>query len=245
MKSVLVTGGLGFIGSHLVDELIKKSYSVTVLDNMSNNKIQYPATELIINDIRTFNTDRKFDYVIHLAAIATINPEFNPELFSVNCYGFENIYRNIKYGNFIYASSAAAINKKNDYGKSKAHNEYIAKNGLGLRFFNVYGERDNGVVGKLLKPNPVIYGGTQTRDFIYVKDVVRTIIENLNKKGIIEVGTGVETSINELSKIIGGNFTRLKGNDFEEQRSVCYNPIRYDYNINQGIIEMIHNEKNN
>lgn len=237
MKTVLVTGGLGFIGSHLVESL-KHKYSVTVLDNMSNNKVQNLNSELIIDDIRTFKTDRYFDYVVHLAAIAAISPDFNPEVFSVNCYGFENIYRNVKCGNFIYASSAAAINKKNDYGKTKAHNEYVAKDGLGLRFFNVYGKNDNGVVGKLLKPNPVIYGGTQTRDFIYVKDVVRTLIENIDKKGIIEVGTGIETSIYELSKIIGGTFNIMKGNDYEEQRSVCHNPVRCEYNINQGINEM-------
>ena len=114
MKSVLVTGGLGFIGSHLVDELIKKSYSVTVLDNKSNNKVKNLKDSVwtIIDDIRGFSTNIYFDYVIHLAAIATISPEFNPELFSVNCHGFENIYHNIMCSNFIYASSAAAINKK-------------------------------------------------------------------------------------------------------------------------------------
>lgn len=236
-KTVLITGGLGFIGSHLTEALIN-DYSVTVLDNLSNNKINKVDCELIIGDIRTYRTNKYFDYAINLAAIATISPEFNPELFSVNCYGFENLYNNIYCGNFIYASSAAAINKLNDYGKTKAHNEYVAKNGLGLRFFNVYGKNDNGVVGKLLKPNAVIYGGSQTRDFIYVKDLVNFIKGNLNNKGVLEVGTGVETSINELSKIIGGEFRFEKGNDFEEQRSVCLNPIKCEYSLEQGLIDL-------
>ena len=236
MKTILITGGLGFIGSHLTNAL-KENYTVTILDNKSNNKIDNTDCELIIDDIRTFKTERHFDYVIHLAAIASISSEFNPELYSVNCAGFENIYHNVKCGKFIYASSAAAINKANDYGKTKAHNEHIAKDGLGFRFFNVYGENDNGVVGKLFKPGAKIYGGLQTRDFIYVKDVVNFIIDNIDKKGVIEVGTGVETPLYMLAKMIDNKIEFVKGNTFEEQRSVCFNPIDKFTSLYDGLIK--------
>lgn len=241
-KTMLITGGLGFIGSHLF-EAVKNDYTITILDNMSNNKtslIPYSSCNLTIGDIRTFKTDLYFDYVIHLAAIATISNEFDPLLYSVNCAGFENIYRNVKCGNFIYASSAAAIFKKNEYGKTKAHNEYIANDGLGFRFFNVYGERDNGVVRKLLKHRAVIYGGDQTRDFIYIKDVIDCIISNIDKKGILAVGTGVETSIIQLSVLIDSkkDYTLLPENEFEEKRSVCRKPIQYKYSLLEGLKDM-------
>lgn len=230
MKSVLITGGLGFIGSHLAERM-RDEYNVTLLDNLSNNKVNgVKGCTLIVSDIRTFQTDEHFDYVIHLGAIALISNEFNPRLYSVNVSGFDNIF-NVSCGNFIYASSAAAINKLNDYGKTKAHNEWMGQNALGFRFFNVWGERDNGVVGKLLKGNAIVYGGGQTRDFVHVLDVVDCIVNSLDAKGIIEVGTGVETSIKELADLIGLPYTIEPAKDFEEKRSVCLNPIQYKYDI--------------
>lgn len=238
MKSCLISGGLGFIGSH-VYEAMKDDYDITIVDNHSNNKITAKDVNCLVvdSDIRDYYSNQIFDYVIHLAAIASINPEFDPELYSVNIHGFENIH-GLYYRNFIYASSAAAINKLNDYGKTKAHNEHIARLDLGFRFFNVYGKRDNGIVGKLLKPNPVIFGGTQTRDFVYVKDVVDTILSNLDKKGIIEVGTGIETSINELASIMNIAAEIKPYKEFEERRSVCLNPIEYKYTLAQGLEDM-------
>lgn len=235
MKSVLITGGLGFVGSHLAERL-GGHYSVTLLDNLSNNKVkEIKGCSLIIADIRTFKTDEHFDYVIHLGAIASISNEFNPQLYSVNVSGFDNIFK-ISCDKFIYASSTAAINQANDYGKTKAHNEWMGQNALGFRFFNVWGERDNGVVGKLLKGNAVVYGGNQTRDFIHISDVVDCIVSNLDAKGIIEVGTGVETSIKELADMIGKPYTIAEPKDFEEQRSVCLNPIKYKVKLNENLI---------
>lgn len=236
--NILITGGLGFIGSHLYERL-KDDYSITILDNFTNNKINEVDCELIIGDIRTFRTDEVFDYVIHLAAIASISPEFNPELYSVNVAGFENIYRHVKTNNFIYASSAAAINKANHYGITKAINEHTAKDSLGLRFFNVYGKRDNGVVGKLCKGNGIVFGGNQTRDFIHVNDITNFIARNLDRKGLVELGTGIETPIKELAKIIGKPFSFSTPKEYEEQRSVCFNPINCNYKLKDGIKEVL------
>lgn len=235
MKSVLITGGLGFIGSHLLEEL-KDKYNVTVIDNYSNNKIdKFEYAKIINADIRYYCDNNTYDYVINLAAIATLSNEFDPELLSVNCAGFENIYRNIKCKNFIYISSAAAINKLSDYGKTKAHNEFTAKDSLGFRLFNVYGERDNGVVGKIKKGSAVVYGGNQTRDFIYVKDVVKCIVNNIDEKGVIEVGTGIETSIKDLATLIGHDYRVEPEKEWEEKRSVCLNPIDYKYKLIEGL----------
>lgn len=222
---ILITGGLGFIGSHLAERL-RHEHDVTIIDNFSNNKVDsVKGCYVFKDDIRTFRTLEFYDYVIHLAAIATISNEFNPELYDVNVRGFNNICR-ITCGNFLYASSAAAINKLNDYGKTKAYNEWACKYGCGFRFFNVWGERDNGVVGKLMNGNATIYGGEQTRDFIHVNDVVDCIVNNLDSKGIIEVGTGVETSIKELADLIGKPYSLQPEKEFEEKRSVCVNPLK-------------------
>lgn len=238
MKTVLITGGLGFIGSNL-SSLLRNEYSVTILDNKTNNKFEsIDGCELIISDIRTFTFDKPYDYVINLAAITTIEPKFNGELFSVNCTGFENIYRQTN-GKFLYASSCAAINKMNDYGKTKAHNEHIAKDGIGFRFYNVYGANDNGVVGKFLKPNPVMYGGNQVRDFIYVKDLVRIIKENLDSKGILEIGTGIGTKIKDLATIMGINPEVKAFNSFEETENVCALPVNYEYSLIDGLLDML------
>lgn len=237
MKTVLITGGLGFIGSNL-SLLLREEYSVTILDNKTNNKFDSVyGCDLIVGDIRTFVFDKPYDYVLNLAAITTIEPKFNGELFSVNCAGFENIYRQTT-GQFLYASSCAAINKMNDYGKTKAHNEHIAKDGMGFRFYNVYGKNDNGVVGKFLKPNPVMYGGDQIRDFIYVKDLVMVIKENLDSKGILEIGTGIGTKIKDLATIMGITPEVKEFNSFEEKENVCTSPINYKYSIVDGIEDM-------
>lgn len=232
MKSVLITGGLGFIGSHLAERM-RDEYDVTILDNLSNNKVkEVKGCTLIVSDIRTFQTDELFDYVIHLGAIASISDEFNPRLYSVNVSGFDNIF-SVNCNNFIYASSAAAINKTNDYGKTKAHNEWMGQNQLGLRFFNVYGERDNGVIGKLMQDNATIYGGEQTRDFIHVSDVVEFIVNNLDKKGILEVGTGIETSIKQVAEWIGKEYKYEPMKSCDELRSVCLNPIPFKVKLQE------------
>ena len=237
-KTILITGGLGFIGSHLA-EALKSAYDVTILDNNSNKKVDsVSGCKFIFADIRTFRTEIKYNYVIHLAAIASISQAFNPELYSVNCAGFENIYHNVLCEKFIYASSAAAINKLNEYGKMKAHNEHVASKDLGFRFFNVYGKNDNGVVGKLFLPGAKLYGGFQTRDFIYIKDVVDFVVKNIDNKGVIEVGTGVETTLYDLRDIIGADVEYLPTHDCGESKSVCLNPIAYKYSVVAGIYDL-------
>ena len=256
---VLVTGGAGFIGSHLVDALLARGDAVTVLDNLSNgsmanlkNHTTNPALRFIQGDIRDAkaieNAVAGVDAIIHDAAMISVPLSIeDPELaHSVNAEGTQallkaSLERGVK--RFIYASSCAVYgeqaklpisedapdNPLSPYASSKLVAEQSCRTfyeleGLEtvcLRYFNVYGARQTGeyagVMTKFmerLRANqpPVIYGdGEQTRDFIYVGDVVDATLLALERDGVagktLNVGTGRTTSINELC----GIFLRLAG----------------------------------
>jgi len=256
---VLVTGGAGFIGSHLVDALVARGDTVTVLDNLSNgsmdnlkNHTTNPAFRFVQGDIRdTKAIENAFvgvDAVIHEAAMISIPLSIeDPKLANnVNAGGTLALLKaSLEHGakRFIYASSCAVYgeqarlpiredappNPLSPYASSKLVAEqscrtFFELEGLEtvcLRYFNVYGARQTGeyagVMTKFierLRANqpPVIYGdGEQTRDFIYVGDVVDATLLALERDGVagktLNVGTGRATSINELC----GIFLRLTG----------------------------------
>lgn len=177
MKKVLVTGGAGFIGSHTVDELLNKGYEVFVLDNLStgyldnlkNKKIKFIEGD--IQDKKTVDSVmKKVDYVIHLAAVASVFESVkNPiKTHEVNVTGALNIFVSAlenKVKKVIYASSAAVygnntniplsedeiLNPVSPYGLHKSLNEKYAQlfnqnkqtEFIGLRYFNVYGPRQS------------------------------------------------------------------------------------------------------
>ena len=118
MKSAIVTGGLGFIGSHLVELLIKKKFKVFIIDNEYSGKIhnikKHNNIKIIKKDIRKLNhyKFKKIDYIFHLAALADIVPSINnpSEYISVNVAGTVNMLelgRSLKIKKFIYAASAS------------------------------------------------------------------------------------------------------------------------------------------
>jgi len=217
-SKILVTGGAGFIGSHLVDKLLLLENKVTVIDNLSSGNIDNlkgKDIDFIEKDIRDdLPKITGFDFVFHLAAISNVfgKPE---DIFSVNVKGFENVLRWCSK-KVIYASSCAAINPVSIYGYSKFINELNRGYGdVGLRFFNVYGERQNpdseysAVIPKFLSKikkgeSLTVYGdGNQTRDFIHVSDVVDSLIFATQAQlSIHNVGTGISTSVNELIEIM-------------------------------------------
>jgi UDP-glucose 4-epimerase len=249
---ILVTGGAGFIGSHIVDRLVQEGYGVVIADNLSTGKRRNVnrAARFYRTDIGSWWLERVFRrerpaVVCHHAAQMNVrrsvqDPKFDAE---TNILGTLNVLRNaIKYGvrKFIFASSGGAVYGEPEklpvseshpmrpgspYGISKAvGDEYLRyfydADGLeyvSLRYANVYGPRQDpygeaGVVAiftqkMLLGEQPIINGnGRQTRDFVFVDDVVEANIAALSKEahGIYNVGTGQETTINELFGILAG-----------------------------------------
>lgn len=251
---ILITGGAGFIGSHIADALIMKNHEVRILDDFSTgsrNNIKHIESRLEV--IEGSITDREvvekavkgIDFLFHQAAQVSVAESMkNPvKTWDTNIKGTKlllNAAVTNKVKKVVIASSAAVygndgqLPKKEDmkpnpvspYGNSKLMNEYIAENyhkqhglrAICLRYFNVYGPRQSpkseyaGVISKFIermlrKERPVIYGdGEQTRDFVYVADVVKANIlamesEKVNS-GVFNIATGRQTSIRELVKTI-------------------------------------------
>ncbi len=259
--NVLVTGGCGFIGSHIVDRLIEQNHNVTIIDNLSTGTLDYLNSnagfyKLDIRDSSISNIfkEKKFDVVFHKAAQIDAAKSIKDAYFDadVNIMGTINILENMKRFNvkkIVFPSSAAIYGNIENlpiketsttsplsfYGLSKLAAEnyiitYAKLFGLDytiLRYANVYGLRQGakgecGVVkifwDKLLKEQqPTIFGdGLQTRDFIYIEDVVSANIATLSKgsKSILNISTQVPVTINKL-------FNEMKST-FNSSLSVSY-----------------------
>ncbi|MEM3629453.1 MAG: SDR family oxidoreductase [Candidatus Bathyarchaeia archaeon] len=253
---VLVTGGAGFIGSHLVERLLKEDCNVVVLDDLSSGKTENLDLKnrnllFLKGGIRDKELVKKalkdVEVVFHLAALVDVPFSVkNPLLVNqVNVCGSLNILEESIKNNvekFIYASSCAVYgepqylpineehptNPLSPYAVSKlttekycqVFNKLYGLKTVSLRLFNVYGPRQEGdsyssVISRFIrqlrsgKP-PIIFGdGSQTRDFVYVLDVVDAFYKAMNAKecaGEINVGSGKETSIKELAKILINKF---------------------------------------
>ncbi|MFH0949089.1 MAG: SDR family NAD(P)-dependent oxidoreductase [Candidatus Aenigmatarchaeota archaeon] len=226
---ILVTGGAGFIGSHLVDRLIKEGNEIIILDNMSTGKKENVSSQakLIKGDIRSEADVKKAmkdcEYVFHLAAQADVSADEDMN-FQVNFTGSKNVFDIAKdsgakiiftssaavYGNTKIPHSENAVCKPiSHYGKNKLKAERLLNSeSFIIRCFNVYGMRGHGVINKFCKKIPeyediTIYGnGLQTRDFIHVNDIVDALILGMDKNGTYNIGTGRETSILQLIDII-------------------------------------------
>jgi UDP-glucose 4-epimerase len=261
MKTALVTGGAGFIGSHLTKSLLAEGYKVRVLDNYSTGSKEnlqecIRDIELIQGDIRdseaVTRSIEKVDFIFHLAAqISVAASMIDPaECFDTNVTGTNLILQQASRSGVekVIISSSAAVYGNQDqlpiqemsilkplspYAVSKQMDEILA--GLytrayhlpviGLRYFNVFGTRQNPnspyaaaipifINQMLTKKTPILYGdGGQTRDFIYVSDVVKANIlaaKNGPPDGaIINICTGKQVSIleliEELQKCIPGS----------------------------------------
>jgi UDP-glucose 4-epimerase len=243
---VLVTGGAGFIGSHITERLIDAGAEVVVLDDLSSGNRQsvHPRARLCQADIgseaiRALFERERFDCLDHHAAQMNVRRSVDEPMFDarVNIVGSLNLLQaavatGVK--KVVFASTGGAIygeqltfpadethqtNPLSPYGVAKLAVEkylafYEAVYGLpyvALRYANVYGPRQDphgeaGVVAifseRLLRGEPATINGDgeQTRDFIYVDDVVRAnvLAVTTDLGGIYNVGTGLETSVNIL-----------------------------------------------
>ncbi len=254
-ETVLVTGGAGFIGLHVIPRLLDQGFRVRILDSMTHRAqreevevlIKSGKVELVENDIRYGSGVQRAiegcEYVVHLAAVSINKSLADPdESLDINIMGGHNvIYSAAKSGvkKVIFASSASVygdpkklpmcetdeaapltpycISKRTVedllrmYGKS--HN----LNWLALRFFNVYGPGQktgayytsviNHFVNRLKQGQPPIIDGKgqQSMDFVHVHDVADAVVMSLMSQAsaeILNVGTGVSTTIAELAQIL-------------------------------------------
>jgi UDP-glucose 4-epimerase len=248
---ILVTGGAGFIASHIVDAYIAEGHQVAIVDNLSTGKRANinPAAEFHNVDLRDAEavgkvlSTGKFDIVNHHAAQMDVRRSVADPVYdaSVNIIGMLTLLEaSVRSGvkRVIFASSGGAIYGEQDlfpapethttrpispYGVAKLSTEqylfyYSAVYGLesvALRYANVYGPRQNpegeaGVIAifttrMLQGGEPVINGdGTQTRDYVFVGDVVKANVLALKARGfcVFNVGTGVETDVNEIFRTL-------------------------------------------
>ena len=245
--AALVTGGAGFIGSHIVEALLEEGYEVRVIDDLSTGREENLAAvrsriAFYRESILSKNLEgvlRDVEVVFHLAAQVNVRRSVEEPSYDlkVNALGTLNLLEQARDAErFIYASSGGAVYGEprylpvdeehptdpiSPYGASKlAGEKYVQLYGYNygikyaiLRYANVYGERQDprgeaGVIAIFLdrlkqgKPLTVFGTGEQTRDYVYVKDVVRASLLALKREGVFNIGTGKETSVNELVDII-------------------------------------------
>ncbi len=260
MVRSLVTGGAGFIGSHLVDALLARGDSVRVLDDFSTGKEQNLAgvldrVELIRGDLRDRDDLKRavegVNYIFHQAAFVSVPQSLEePETcLDINVTGTSQLLsaaRAAGVKRVVLASSAAIYGENpsipltedipaeplSPYAASKRITEIYARLFSGqlglevtaLRYFNVYGPRQNpasdyaAVIPIFIQAltnedEPVIYGdGLQSRDFVYVQDVVRANLlaaESVPASGaVINICSGQETSLQDLLRLLETIFNR-------------------------------------
>ena len=269
MTKSFITGGAGFIGSHLVEACLERGHQVIVLDNLSTGKKENiptgnPNLQFIPGDITDLQVvpqiaDRNpdIDYVFHLAALVSV-PQAMADPIRAHAINFDaslllmETFRGRALKKFVFASSSAVYGDTttvpvretaptqpiSTYGADKLMAEHYLKiyndsfklPSIACRLFNVFGERQDpsspysGVISiffekaRASKMGPqeslVIYGdGQQTRDFIYVKDVVNALIflaeSEAEQDRVFNLGYGQQTTVTELARKI----IRLAGAD--------------------------------
>ena len=255
-KTYLVTGGTGFVGSHLCESLLDKGNKVICLDNLSSGKIDniseikkndkfvfIKGDANKIKDVEPIFKKYRFDGVFHYAAVVGVKRTLeNPLSVLEDIDGIKNILElSLKNGKpkVIFSSSSevygepkelpekedSVIDAKLPYASVKLIGEnffeaYWQKHNLktcSLRFFNVYGPRQESsdygfVVSIFIKQvldgkSPIVFGdGSQTRDFVYIKDNIEASIRAMESDKsvgqVINIGTGESLTILDLAKMV-------------------------------------------
>ena len=248
---VLVTGGAGFIGSNIVDALLKKGYAVAVVDNLAtgsrknvSSKAVFYEEDIASAGLRGIFRKEQPDFVIHTAAQINVRKSVKEPLLDAksNILGSVNVLeccREFKVKKVVYSSSGGAcygepeylpcdekhpVNPISHYGASKLAAEHYffiyrllyAIDYTILRYANVYGPRQDakgeaGVISIFLQnihDNKVMRingDGKQTRDYVFVGDVVQANLLALaadTPSRIFNIGTGKETDVNTIFSLI-------------------------------------------
>lgn len=257
----VVTGGAGFIGSHMVDLLLDQGYRVHVIDSLVGGRVENLAhhvgnCEMVLEsrDIRSYRPGdplfKNAEIVIHFAGIGDIVPSIEQplEYMSTNVLGTVHMLECARHAGvkkFVYASSSScyglatvptredhAISPLYPYALSKYQGEQAAFHWHhvyklpvnAIRIFNAYGTRSrtSGAYGAVFgvflkqklagKPFTVVGDGNQTRDFLYVSDVVRAFIAAAQTPltgKIWNLGAGKPQSVNRLVELLGGDKTYI------------------------------------
>ena len=248
---ILITGGAGFIGSHVSDALLAKGHAVRILDDLSTGKranlqLQHPRLQLIEGDVAdaalVAQAAAGCKAVVHLAAVASVQASVEDPVktHQSNFIGTLNVCEAMRLNGIrrvVYASSAAVYGNNGEgqsitedtpkapltpYAVDKLAGEqyldfYRRQHGLDpvvFRFFNIFGPRQDptspysGVISIFAeratqgKPITVFGDGEQTRDFLYVGDLVQVILRALElneiQEGAVNIGLNQATSLNQL-----------------------------------------------
>ena len=254
---ILITGGAGFIGSHLVEKLLVKNNEILIIDNLMTGKKENLSFEgnyeLFIDDLGSEKSLDKItefnpDVCFHLAAQASVvisvsNPSLDFDHNILQPILLLKTLLKTDCKKFVFSSSGGTIfgepvhvpTSEEDYAGEPQSPYGVAKKRLNeliqiitkdtnmsysiLNFSNVFGPRQDphgeaGVISIfsnkfLSNEQPIIYGdGNQTRDYVYVLDVVEAMILSSRSEDnlFLNIGTGVETSVNQLVEIMKDKF---------------------------------------
>lgn len=248
---ILITGGAGFIGSHVSDALLAKGHAVRILDDLSTGKranlqLQHPHLQLIEGDVADATLVARAaagcKAVVHLAAVASVQASVEDPVktHQSNFIGTLNVCEAMRLNGIrrvVYASSAAVYGNNGEgqsitedtpkapltpYAVDKLAGEqyldfYRRQHGLDpvvFRFFNIFGPRQDpsspysGVISIFAEratqgtPITVFGDGEQTRDFLYVGDLVQVMLRALEfdevQEGAVNIGLNQATSLNQL-----------------------------------------------
>lgn len=283
---ILITGGAGFIGSHLCDALLAKGYAVRILDDLSTGKrdnlqLGNPRLELIEGDVADAALVERAAAgcraVVHLAAVASVQASVEDPVktHQSNFIGTLNVAEAMRVHGVrrvLFASSAAVYGNNGEgesiaedtpkapltpYAVDKLASEqyldfYRRQHGLEpvvFRFFNIFGPRQDpsspysGVISIFSEravqglPITVFGDGEQTRDFLYVGDLVQVMVQALEQtqveEGAVNVGLNQATSLNQMLKALEQVVGSLPAISYGQARS---GDIRHSRANNQRLL---------
>lgn len=262
----LVTGGAGFIGSHIARELLKQGHQVAIIDDLSNSKKENVpvGAEFFEGSITDANLVRESmqncDGVFHLAALVSVpksmaDPKYTLEVNALGTLRILEAMRELKIKKIVYSSTSAVYGDQGStkntedmtpqtlspYAYAKLESEYLIKTysylygieSVIFRYFNVFGPGQDpsspysAVIAlftdKIKKGEKIsVYGdGSQTRDFVFVDDVVNANLLAMNSSvsaEVMNIGRGESISILDLIAVFGKIFGQKIEPDFKAPR---------------------------